>query len=209
MTRSLNQQFREAVNRLQEVHREGVEIAADMESLHEDYYAAAVSLNLDPAGDTVRDSQLRDVIALDPAVLGRALNNIEVYLKRAYGLCCDLPGRDIRPADPDNENEHRYEVIQIGDRVRSFSFESHELTGPRASYVEGSVIDFKWMEGCQRYEIEVSRRVDCGEVVPLNELIDDAGMYRVYPPINGTPTTMDRICKGVVKINASNYGEGE
>ena len=96
-------------------------------------------------------------------------------------------------------------MIQIGDRVRSFDFAkswdfpdpndtsdnpapSHvtgrDLEGERACYVEGEVIGFDQIEGCERYRILVDRDVFGGEE-------DDRRVGRVVsPPLNGTPSMM-------------------
>ena len=59
--------------------------------------------------------------------------------------------------------------ITIGSRVRSFDFAElngsygRDLTGERACYVEGEVIGFEEIEGCQRYRILVDRDIFAGE----------------------------------------------
>ena len=76
--------------------------------------------------------------------------------------------------------------IQIGNRVRSFDFadgpEGRAVTGERACYVEGTVIDVEEVEGCSRYRIWVDRDVFQGK-----ELETRVDTY-VFPPVNGTPT---------------------
>ena len=78
-----------------------------------------------------------------------------------------------------------YDIVQEGDRVRSFDFsEQRDLTGPRACYIEGTVIGFTRYEGCERYRIAVSRVVFQGED-------DPSQMFEgrvVVPPVNGTAT---------------------
>jgi len=79
--------------------------------------------------------------------------------------------------------------IKVGDKVRSFDFADGEwgrdLTGERACYVEGQVISIGMiMEGCPRYEILVERDVFGGEES------DRRVGTQVYPPVNGTPSTM-------------------
>lgn len=76
--------------------------------------------------------------------------------------------------------------IGIGMHVRSFDFDSHDLSGPRACYVEGvveSIVRADEVNGfdCDRYKIAVNRAVFGGverEKMPTH----------VYPPLNGTPT---------------------
>ena len=73
--------------------------------------------------------------------------------------------------------------IKIGDRVRSFDFDtSRALEGERACYVEGEVIGFTELEGCRRYEIRVGLDVFGG--APGGGRVG----YTVRPPVNGTPT---------------------
>ena len=75
------------------------------------------------------------------------------------------------------------EMIQVGSKVRSFDFESRDLEGERACYVEGVVKAIgEVMEGCERYVIEVTRDVFGGEDS------DRRVGITVYPPINGTPS---------------------
>tara|TARA_Y100000310_G_C20610288_1_gene777652 strand:+ start:534 stop:806 length:273 start_codon:yes stop_codon:yes gene_type:complete len=83
-------------------------------------------------------------------------------------------------------------MIQVGDRVRSFDFDSREVVGETACFVEGVVqnitnpaIDTMFRD-CAHYEIRVERRVFGGvemEVV--------GGL--VYPPVNGIPSTFGNV----------------
>ena len=79
-------------------------------------------------------------------------------------------------------------TIKVGDFVRSFDFVigkfGKDLEGDRASFVEGQVVDFTPMGGCQRYAILVTKDVFGGE-----EQTNRVGTT-VYPPVNGTPTLM-------------------
>ena len=85
--------------------------------------------------------------------------------------------------------------ININDTVRSFDFHMHrELEGETACYVEGVVEGFREVEGCTRYDIKVTRAVFGGEEVEVEE------GERVFPPLNGTRTTMGRVMDGVFKI---------
>ncbi len=85
--------------------------------------------------------------------------------------------------------------IKIGDTVRSFDFDGRDLDGERACYIEGEVIAIVFWEGCDRYKIKVSDRIFRGVNVSIGE---DYG--EVLPPVNGTPTSLGRICNGVVKM---------
>jgi hypothetical protein len=84
-------------------------------------------------------------------------------------------------------------AIKIGDKVRSFDFESRDLTGSRAAFIEGNVVGFLVIEGCTRYEIAVSSRVFRG----LSEAISTA---KVYPPLNGTRKLFGGVTNGVERI---------
>ena len=85
-------------------------------------------------------------------------------------------------------------TIQIGNRVRSFDFHyMRDLDGPRSCYMEGTVTGFEEVRGCMRYVIEVDRCVGGGkERSDFPEVI--------YPPVNGTKTTMGRVTDGVEVI---------
>ena len=82
-------------------------------------------------------------------------------------------------------------TIGIGDRVRSYDFESRE-----DCYMEGIVYGYQHIEGCRRYAIQVERRVVANE-----ERLAGVG-ETIYPPVNGTPTTMSLspVTNGVVKV---------
>ena len=86
-------------------------------------------------------------------------------------------------------------MIKVGSKVRSFDFargdRGRQLEGERACYIEGVVEGFKDLEGCERYVIRVDRKVWAGEEVEKP--------YRghVYPPVNGTPTSLGGVCDGV------------
>ena len=69
-----------------------------------------------------------------------------------------------------------------GTRVRSFDFDGRDVEGERACFVEGTVVGFRELEGCTRYDIIVDRRVFGGEDCALS--MDGE---RVFPPVNGTP----------------------
>lgn len=89
--------------------------------------------------------------------------------------------------------------INVGDSVRSFDFDSHDLTGDRACYVEGVVEAIVKMEGCDRYAIRMTRRVFAGveqaaQWWPRRE----DGMF--YPPVNGTKKLFGGVTNGVEKI---------
>lgn len=79
--------------------------------------------------------------------------------------------------------------INIGDEVRSYDFPQR-----KDCYVEGVVQGFPVMDGCMRYQIEVSRVVWEGTPEPAPR------DYRVYPPINGTITLRGRLTDSVEKL---------
>lgn len=87
--------------------------------------------------------------------------------------------------------------IKIGDKVRSFDFDSRDIEGTDACFMEGVVEGFKEVEGCMRYDIAVTRLVFRGEEKDIEQDL------RVYPPLNGTPTWMGRTCNGVFQIEAA------
>jgi hypothetical protein len=83
-------------------------------------------------------------------------------------------------------------AFEIGSRVRSFDFESHDVVGPRACYIEGTLealVEVGTTHGdytardCARYAICVDRVVFAG----VESLSDRRIGHRVYPPANGTP----------------------
>jgi hypothetical protein len=85
--------------------------------------------------------------------------------------------------------------IKSGDFVRSFDFESRDLDGERACYVEGMVVDIVRWQGCDRYRIRVTDQIFRGKNIGV-----DDDHKEVFPPVNGTPTSMGNVCNGVVKI---------
>jgi hypothetical protein len=100
---------------------------------------------------------------------------------------------------------HEGSSVKVGDRVRSFDFASRSVEGEDACYVEGVVeaIGREFAGGpafadCARYQIRVRRRVFAGEEL-TGEEPSLVGGY-VYPPVNGTPTTLGEITDGVVVI---------
>ena len=89
--------------------------------------------------------------------------------------------------------------IAVGDRVRSFDFDSRDLEGERACYVEG-VVEGIFEPGIavwRSYAVRVTRRVICGEEEPK-----DVGMI-VRPPVNGIRTSLGRVTDGVELLEAS------
>ena len=80
-----------------------------------------------------------------------------------------------------NTPTHKLEnVIKVGSRVRSFDSHSRDLTGEDACYIEGEVVGFEFVDGCERYVIKIDRVVWEGK-----ELFDEIGQM-VRPPLNGT-----------------------
>lgn len=77
--------------------------------------------------------------------------------------------------------------IRVGAKVRSFDFAGRQLTGERACYVEGRVVEIGTPphEVCvcdKHYHIVVDRRVWGGVANPTDGFIGQT----VYPPTNGT-----------------------
>lgn len=78
--------------------------------------------------------------------------------------------------------------IQVGSKVRSFDFESRDLEGERACYVEGTVMEVGVvLEGCARYRIVVEKRVFGGKVLTGPNVEKE-----VFPPVNGTVSWLGR-----------------
>jgi len=112
------------------------------------------------------------------------------------------------PADNLDENRDIYgQSIGVGTRVRTHDFAlgykdgqkplGYDESGDRACWMEGIVTDTRTvMEGCKRYTIDVDTRCVLGKT----EKYEDT----VYPPLNGTPSTMGGITAGVVNIEADN-----
>ena len=73
--------------------------------------------------------------------------------------------------------------IEIGSKVRSFDFDHRELTGERAFYAEGLVVNSlsAGVYGCERYVILVERQIFQGEEADYH-----VGK-EIYPPVNGVP----------------------
>ena len=85
--------------------------------------------------------------------------------------------------------------ITVGTKVRSFDFVGNkDISGLRACFVEGEVIDFRKVEGCDRYVIKVTRRVFAGEE-------QEDFSPQVIPPVNGTPSLFSGPTNGVEVIN--------
>lgn len=85
-------------------------------------------------------------------------------------------------------------TIGVGDRVRSYDFE-----GRSDCYVEGVVTGFKERDSCTRYVIEVDTEVFEGKPVDKSSTRSKIGEL-VFPPVNGTPTTLGGTCNGVIKL---------
>lgn len=86
--------------------------------------------------------------------------------------------------------EQQTDTIQVGDTVRSYDFPGFSTT----EYVEGVVEKIgKISPDCDRYHIRVIRQVAEGEDVKDSPLVGNL----VYPPVNGTPNMLGRVCHGV------------
>ena len=109
-------------------------------------------------------------------------------------------GGGERPTLEDAVEFARDRYIAAGDKVRSFDFESHALAGPRASYVEGAVVEITdpathpRFRDVPRYRIVVSLRKGGGEILTVPE------GFEVYPPVNGVPTLMGGVTRNVELI---------
>ena len=69
--------------------------------------------------------------------------------------------------------------IEIGSKVRSFDFDSRDLVGENAFYVEGVVVDISETSCNGRYSILVEKQIFRGEEANYH-----VGTI-VYPPVNG------------------------
>ena len=83
--------------------------------------------------------------------------------------------------------------IKVGDRVRSFDFESRDLEGIHAAYCEGVVTEIRSIRGGDHYIIAVERRVFGGEEV-------DVFLPEVAPPVNGRPKMLGGVTDGVFRV---------
>jgi hypothetical protein len=85
--------------------------------------------------------------------------------------------------------------VKVGDRVRSFDFDSRDADGQHANYMEGIVqaIGKPVAEAtCDCYTILIDRVVWRGDD-QANEFVGRL----VHPPVNGTPTSLGRTTHGV------------
>ena len=80
------------------------------------------------------------------------------------------------------ESKDAEEKITIGSKVRSFDFQHRDITGDRACYIEGVIVDIlKEENSYDRYLIKVHRQVFGGAEKSDHPLT-------VTPPVNGTLT---------------------
>jgi hypothetical protein len=91
---------------------------------------------------------------------------------------------------PDNTMAHNRLVVSFDcpDARR-------DLHGGLANYVVGKVLGTERMEGCDRYQLQVEMAVVDG----IQKWRGHEGRM-VYPPVNGTPTSLGRTCNGVVEL---------
>ena len=88
-------------------------------------------------------------------------------------------------------------IVEVGHRVRSFDFHyMRDLDGPRSCYMEGEVTAIVEHPhfGYKCYEIQVDRVIAGGKE-------RDEMPTTIYPPVNGTKTTMGRVTDGVEVIS--------
>ncbi len=86
--------------------------------------------------------------------------------------------------------------VEVGNRVRSFDFHyMRDLDGPRSCYMEGEVTAIVEHPhfGYKCYEIQVDRVIGGGKELEEKPVT-------IYPPVNGTKTTMGRVTDGVEVI---------
>lgn len=96
------------------------------------------------------------------------------------------------PVSPDT-------TIKPGERVRSYDF--FDRTD---CYVEGTVQEITGaIEGCPRYKISIERAVFAGEDVTADMLTRHAASPFIFPPVNGTPTWLGKITRGVVRAESA------
>lgn len=85
------------------------------------------------------------------------------------------------------------EQIAVGDRVRSYDFESSD-----ENYADGIVEhDGDIIEGCARYRIKVENRVIDGIAAKSNDAFQ---LQDVFPPVNGTRRSFGGYTNGVRKL---------
>jgi hypothetical protein len=122
-------------------------------------------------------------IANEPAAIAKFCGELEL---RGYSF---EDARTVSSCGIPLKNETWTRPLGVGDRVRSYDFE-----GRKDFYAEGSIVDFRYdADGCRRYAIQVSAKVEAGVSVPVR-----AGF--VYPPVNGTPKCFGGVCSGVERI---------
>jgi len=76
----------------------------------------------------------------------------------------------------------------IGSKLRSYDFE-----GRKDCFVEGILLKFQYVEGCDRYCIVVSRVVFEDKELPDDPQITE----HVFPPLNGTAKSFGGVCNFV------------
>lgn len=114
----------------------------------------------------------------------------------------------IAPADLHELLDPTGLQLAIGDMVRSFDFPmayvkqgemlGTDLEGERANFIEGRLKGYGTIvEGCPRYEIELTRRIVSGEEQALPS---DAEERLILPPLNGTRHMLGGVTACVFKI---------
>lgn len=95
----------------------------------------------------------------------------------------------------------------IGTLLRSYDFESN-----RTCYAEGVLVRYETdASGCERYVIRVSRIVWEDKPEVEGHMIGQ----EIYPPVNGTPTSMGRVtnqveaCPAVLNLARLSYGSSQ
>ena len=95
--------------------------------------------------------------------------------------------------------------ITIGTRVRSFDFDSHDLTGDRTCYVQGNVTAIgpkpDTTNPATYYTIQVTCRVFAGKTSDYKAILREFPTATAYAPVNGIPTMMGKTTNGVERID--------
>ena len=79
---------------------------------------------------------------------------------------------------------------EVGTKVRSYDFPCGENEADDGCFVEGTIVAItdkigEHNVGCDRYKIKVERKVFSSEESKIRDEF-------VYPPVNGTPTSLGR-----------------
>lgn len=85
------------------------------------------------------------------------------------------------------------EIINVGDRVRSYDVENS-----RSYYIEGEVLEIvEWPDGTQRYRILASKDVWNGVWMAASKRVGQ----EFFPPVNGTQMLFGGVTEFVERIS--------